>query len=106
MAKTKAELTRLKEEYEALNNKLKELSDDELNHVIGGRGSDVETAIEPGSQNPKSGNGAPKLGNTPRTCRGPVPGSDKGGRFMQCSDKNNKGSKPDCDTCYVRDSTR
>ena len=36
MAKTKEELNQLKQEYESLNNKLKELSDDELKLVIGG----------------------------------------------------------------------
>lgn len=36
MAKTKEELTELKKEYEALSNKLKELSDDELEQVCAG----------------------------------------------------------------------
>ena len=36
MAKTQEELKELKEEYETLNKKLKELSDDELKLVIGG----------------------------------------------------------------------
>ena len=36
MPKTKEELTQLKTEYETLNNKLKELSDDELKTVVGG----------------------------------------------------------------------
>ena len=36
MAKTQEELTQLKTEYETLNNKLKELSDDELKQVTGG----------------------------------------------------------------------
>ena len=34
--KTKEELNKLKEQYETLNNKLKELSDDELKIVTGG----------------------------------------------------------------------
>ena len=34
--KTKDELNQLKKEYEALNNKLKELSEDELKEVSGG----------------------------------------------------------------------
>ena len=34
--KTEEELKTLKEEYEALNNKLKDLTEDELNEVIGG----------------------------------------------------------------------
>ena len=34
--KTKAELKKLKEEFEALNNKLRELSEEELNVVTGG----------------------------------------------------------------------
>ena len=36
MAKTKEELNTLKEEYEALSVKLKELTDDELMQVTGG----------------------------------------------------------------------
>ena len=36
MAKTKEELNQLKQEYEALTNKLKELSEDELIIVTGG----------------------------------------------------------------------
>ena len=36
MTKTKEELTQLKTEYETLNNKLKELSEDELSIVTGG----------------------------------------------------------------------
>ena len=34
--KTKEELKQLKEEYEALNNKLEELSDEELKQIVGG----------------------------------------------------------------------
>ena len=40
MAKTQEELTQLKTEYETLNNKLKELSEDELKIVIGGSNED------------------------------------------------------------------
>ena len=36
MAKTQDELNQIKNEYESLNNKLKELSDDELQLVLGG----------------------------------------------------------------------
>lgn len=36
MAKTKEELNTLKNEYEAVANKLKELNDDELGYVTGG----------------------------------------------------------------------
>ena len=36
MAKTQEELNTLKVEYEILNNKLKELTEDELGYVIGG----------------------------------------------------------------------
>ena len=36
MAKTKEELNQLKIEYEALNNKLKELTDEELKQITGG----------------------------------------------------------------------
>ena len=37
MAKTQEELNTLKTEYETLNNKLKELTEDELEQVIGGQ---------------------------------------------------------------------
>ena len=36
MAKTQEELNTLKQEYETLNNKLRELSEDELGYVTGG----------------------------------------------------------------------
>ena len=36
MAKTQEELTQLKTEYETLNNKLNELTEDELEYVTGG----------------------------------------------------------------------
>lgn len=36
MSKTKEELITLKQEYETLNTKLKELSEDELNYITGG----------------------------------------------------------------------
>ena len=36
MAKTQEELNVLKEEYETLTNKLKELTEDELKNVVGG----------------------------------------------------------------------
>ena len=36
MKKTKEELNTLKQEYETLNNKLKELTEDELNMITGG----------------------------------------------------------------------
>ena len=36
MAKTQEELNQLKNEYETLNNKLKELTDEELKQVTGG----------------------------------------------------------------------
>ena len=38
MAKTQEELKELKNEYETLNSKLKELSKDELEQVMGGNG--------------------------------------------------------------------
>lgn len=41
MANIKEELTQLKEEYESLNNKIVELSDDEIELVSGG------SALEP-----------------------------------------------------------
>ena len=37
MAKTKEELNGLKQEYEILKNKLKELTEDELGYVVGGK---------------------------------------------------------------------
>ena len=43
MAKTQDELKELKEEYEKLNEKLKELSDDELKQVTGGASPWSET---------------------------------------------------------------
>ena len=42
MAKTKEELNALKQEFESLTNKLKELTDDELMQVTGGDGEDGE----------------------------------------------------------------
>ena len=43
MAKTKEELNALKEEFETVNKKLVELSEDELKQVTGGNaGSDIE----------------------------------------------------------------
>ena len=56
MAKTKEELNELKIEYESLNEKLKELSDDELKQVTGGNtglwSETLETAeiLENGAQ--------------------------------------------------------
>lgn len=41
MAKTQDELNQLKKEYEELNTKLKELSEEELKSILGGR--DTET---------------------------------------------------------------
>lgn len=37
MAKTKEELASLKQEFETLNSKIKELSDDELKQIVGGK---------------------------------------------------------------------
>ena len=42
MAKTKEELNNLKIEYETLNSKLKELTEEELKLVTGGNGEDGE----------------------------------------------------------------
>ena len=48
--KTKEELKELKEEYEILNNKLKELTEDELKQVTGGtEGSEYKYVILAGS---------------------------------------------------------
>lgn len=49
MAKTKEELSQLKKEYETLNSKLKELSDDELRIVTGGQSfvPEIEAPIAP-----------------------------------------------------------
>lgn len=38
MKKTKEELVQLKQEYESLNDKLKNLSEEELKEVVGGSG--------------------------------------------------------------------
>ena len=45
MAKTKEELQQLKQEYESLNNKLKELNEDELKLVTGSgyQNTDIDT---------------------------------------------------------------
>lgn len=43
MAKSKEELNLLKNECETLTNKLKELTEDELNAVVGGSGNGVKT---------------------------------------------------------------
>ena len=47
MAKTQEELRELKEEYEALNNKLKELTEDELKLVTGGTQENDENLSNP-----------------------------------------------------------
>ncbi len=47
MAKTQDELKELKEEYEKLNEKLKELSDDELKLVTGGTQENDENLSNP-----------------------------------------------------------
>lgn len=47
MAKTQEELIQLKVEYESLNNKLKELSEDELQEVIGGESYPIPMSDEP-----------------------------------------------------------
>lgn len=43
--KTKEELNELKKEYEALRNKLQELSEDELNEISGGTGKDRKLCV-------------------------------------------------------------
>ena len=50
MAKTKEELNALKNEYEALNNKLQELTEDELMLVTGGNWFDVLKKIGEGTR--------------------------------------------------------
>ena len=58
MAKTKEELNQLKAEYETLNNKLKELTEDELLEVTGGNfwnedwGSEGKDSGDPGYYEP------------------------------------------------------
>ena len=47
MAKTKEELNELKKEYETLNSKLKELTEEELNMVTGGEDIPGLEAIGP-----------------------------------------------------------
>ena len=49
MIKTQEELNTLKVEYETLNNKLKELNEDELKQVIGGNDIPGLEAIGPAS---------------------------------------------------------
>lgn len=48
MAKTQEELEELKHEYESLNNKLKELTEDELKKVTGGGSNSVPTSAGAG----------------------------------------------------------
>ena len=60
MPKTKEELSTLKQEYESLNNKLKELTNEELKQVIGGAhfidgGDELEYGVNY-EQCPKCGN--------------------------------------------------
>ena len=48
MAKTKEELDQLKKEYEELNNKLRDLSEDEINLITGGsQQKDEQTQADP-----------------------------------------------------------
>lgn len=56
MAKTQEELIRLKNEYKSLNNRLKELTDDELKKVAGGSGPAPNPSPVP-SQDEPSANG-------------------------------------------------
>ena len=48
MAKTKEELSTLKQEYETLTNKLKELNDDELMQITGGIATSSPIMIQVG----------------------------------------------------------
>lgn len=50
MAKTKEELIQIKQELESLNNKLKELSEEELKEISGGDFADVMSNIGHGVQ--------------------------------------------------------
>lgn len=48
MAKTKEELEQLKKEYEELNNKLRDLSEEEINLITGGsQQQDEQTQADP-----------------------------------------------------------
>ena len=105
--KTKEELAQLKTEYDALNNKLNELSDDELKHVTGGK-SQGSTMAESGTG---AGDGTPK---DAERCR-PLIGRDKTTdpktgvvipyTFPLCTDKDHQRKKTACDTCEAKYST-
>ena len=51
MSKTQEELKELKNEYETLNNKLKELTEDELNIIVGGNGINRDLDVIPDENN-------------------------------------------------------
>lgn len=51
MPKTKEELVELKKEFQILNNKLKELSEDELNIVAAGSGINRDLNVIPDENN-------------------------------------------------------
>lgn len=52
MVKTKEELMQLKNEYESLNNKLQNLSKEELDEIVGGYVSSDEYGTRPSTQEP------------------------------------------------------
>lgn len=65
MAKTKEELMQLKTEYETLNNKLKELSEEELDYVNGGTIWDIAVKLKEKFMPNSSSNNGGKVGINP-----------------------------------------
>ena len=65
MAKTKEELMQLKTEYETLNNKLKELSEEELDYVNGGTIWDIAVKLKEKFMSNNSSNNGGKVGINP-----------------------------------------
>lgn len=52
MIKTKEELTQLKNEYESLTSKLKELTEDDLKNVLGGKAANNDQLLCPRCKEP------------------------------------------------------
>ena len=65
MAKTQEELKQLKIEYETLNNKLKELSEEELDYVNGGTIWDIAVKLKEKFMLNSSSNNGGKVGINP-----------------------------------------
>lgn len=103
MAKTKEELNTLKQEYESLNNRLKELDDDELKQVTGG--TNIEDSFVPGEKKESEHNYKPKC-FLEEKCEPVVvsamiqhEGRNLQGQKAVCSDLAFKGTKPECQNC-------